>query len=120
VVETFDPADPSLGHVYRIPHVDDPQPEEMELFHPFQGFLVPDSLVFGDSGKLYVSLAGAQPSIAVLDTDGEQVALLQGPAGSDIPFDAPATMAFDDAKKSLLVANHAIFGDPANFAVLRV
>jgi hypothetical protein len=29
-------------------------------------------------------------------------------------------MAFDHAKQSLLVANHAIFGDPANFAVLRV
>jgi hypothetical protein len=29
-------------------------------------------------------------------------------------------MAFDHAKKSLLVTNHAIFGNPANFAVLRV
>jgi hypothetical protein len=29
-------------------------------------------------------------------------------------------MVFDNAKKSLLVANHAIFGNPANFAVLRV
>ena len=120
VVETFDPADPSVGHVYRIPLVADPQPEEMELFHTFQGFLIPDSLVFGESGQLYVSLAGPLPSIAVLDTDGEQVALLQGPAGSAIPFDAPATMVFDDARKSLLVANHAIFGDPAHFAILRV
>jgi hypothetical protein len=119
VVETFDPADPSQGHVYRIPLVDDPQPAEMELVHTFHGFSVPDSLVFGDSGKLYVSLAGAN-AIAVLDDEGEQVAQITGPAGSDVPFDAPATMAFDDAKKSLLVANHAIFGDPANFAVLRV
>ena len=106
--------------MYRIPLVADPQPEEMELFHTFQGFLIPDSLVFGESGQLYVSLAGPLPSIAVLDTDGEQVALLQGPAGSAIPFDAPATMVFDDARKSLLVANHAIFGDPAHFAILRV
>lgn len=119
VVETFDPADPTQGHLYRVPLVDDPQPEEMELVHTFQGFAVPDSLVFGRSGRIYVSLAGTN-QIAVLDDDGEQIGLLQGPAGSDIPFDAPATMVFDDAKKSLLVANHAIFGDPAHFAVLRV
>ena len=29
-------------------------------------------------------------------------------------------MAFDHAKKSLLIANHAIFGPPTDFAVLRV
>lgn len=119
VVETFDPADPGSGHVYRIPLVDDPQPSELELFHTFSGFAVPDSLVFGDSGKLYVSLAGVH-MISVLDTDGDEIALISGPAGSDVPFDAPATMAFDDAKRSLLVANHAIFGDPADFAILRV
>lgn len=119
VVDTFDPADPSLGHVYRIPLVDAPAQGEIELFHTFAGFAVPDSLVFGESGKLYVSLAGS-PAISVLDTDGDEIALIQGPSGSAIPFDGPATMAFDGNKKALLVANHAIFGDPANFAVLRV
>jgi len=52
-------------------------------------------------------------------TDGQE-SRISGPTGSAIPFDAPATMAFDHAKKSLLIANHAIFGDPAHFAVLRV
>ncbi|MBK8257213.1 MAG: hypothetical protein IPK82_31635 [Polyangiaceae bacterium] len=120
VTETFDPADPSTGHVYRIPLVESPAPEEMELVHSFHGFSVPDSLVFGRSGKLYVSLAGVSSSIAILSPAGDHIGTLQGPAGSEIPFDGPATMVFDDARKSLLVANHAIFGDPAHFAVLRV
>ena len=40
--------------------------------------------------------------------------------GSPIPLDNPAVMAFDDARESILVTNHAIFGDPAHFAVLRI
>ena len=49
-----------------------------------------------------------------------EITRISGPAGSAIPLDGPATMAFDDATKSLLVANHAILGDPADFAVLRI
>lgn len=116
VTVTFDPFDASLGHVYRIPLA---APQDMTLFHTFTGGVVPDSLAFAESGRLYVSLAGSQ-QIAVLDTDGTELSRISGPAGSDIPFDGPATMAFDSAKKSLLVANHAIFGDPSDFAILRV
>lgn len=116
VTVTFDALDPSRGHVYRIPLE---APETMELFHTFEGGVIPDSLVFGASGRLYVSLAGAH-QIAVLDPDGEEVRRITGPNGSAIPFDGPATMAFDHARKSLLVANHAIFGDPAHFSILRV
>ena len=119
IVETFDPADASLGRVYRLPLVESPDAEDLELFATFGGFQIPDSLVFGESGKLYVSLGGAS-QIAVLDQDGVEVNRIVGPNGSPIPFDGPATMAFDDAKKSLLVANHAIFGSPDNYAVLRV
>lgn len=120
VTETFDPNDPTTGHVYRIPLVESPDADDMELVHSFPGFAVPDSLVFSESGNLYVSLAGVVSSIAILNPAGSRIGTLQGPSGSDIPFDGPATMVFDDARKSLLVANHAIFGDPAHFAVLRV
>jgi len=119
VVVTFDPSNASQGHVYRIPLVNAPDPDDIELVHTFPGFVVPDSLTFGHNGRLYVSLAGAS-QIAVLGADGNEIISISGPAGSAIPFDAPATMAFDHAKKSLLIANHAIFGDPAHFAVLRV
>lgn len=119
VVETFDPVDPSLGHVYRVPVVDAPAADSIEHVATFAGGVVPDSLTFGASGTIYVTLAGAS-QIAVLDPDGTERTRITGPAGSPIPFDNPATMAFDDARQSLLVTNHAIFGDPAHFAVLRV
>lgn len=116
---SLDPADVTLGRVYRLPLVEAPVEEELELFHTFGGAVVPDSLVFGQSGRLYVSLAQSN-QIAVLDEDGGEVVRISGPSGSAIPMDGPATMAFDDAKKSLLVANHAIFGDPSHFAILRI
>jgi sugar lactone lactonase YvrE len=119
VVETFDPLDLTQGHIYRIPLADQPAPGDIETFATFGGFAVPDSLVFGKSGKLYVSLAGSN-QIAVLDEDGEELSRISGPAGSAIPLDGPATMAFDDATKSLLVANHAIFGPPSDYAILRI
>ncbi|MBK7071237.1 MAG: SMP-30/gluconolactonase/LRE family protein [Myxococcales bacterium] len=119
LVETFDPVDPSLGHVYRVPLVDAPAPDSIEHVATFGGGVVPDSLTFGASGTIYVTLAGAS-QIAVLEPDGTERTRITGPAGSPIPFDNPATMAFDDGRRSLLVTNHAIFGDPAHFAVLRV
>ena len=119
VVETFDPLDITSGHIYRIPLVESPDPEDIELFASFGGFTIPDSLVFGRSGNLYVSLAGSA-QIAVLDEDGSEIRRISGPAGSDIPLDGPATMAFDDSSKSLLVANHAIFGDPSHYAILKI
>jgi sugar lactone lactonase YvrE len=115
VVETFDAANPSLSHVYRVPLA---APAAIP-FATFDGGVVADSVAFGASGDLYVSLAGAS-QIAVLAPDGSEKARIGGPAGSAIPSDNPAGIAFDDARRSLLVANHAIFGDPAHFAVLRV
>lgn len=117
VVVSFDATDPTQGKVYRIPLVN--APASMTLFHTFTGGVLPDSLVFGANGILYVSLAGSS-QIALVDTGGSEITRINGPAGSTIPFDAPATMAFDKSRKSILVANHAIFGDPAHFAVLRV
>src|SRR5262249_50567051 len=118
VVVSFDVSD-GLGRVYRIPLVGAPDPNDIKLVHVFEPFAIPDSLAFGATGKLYVSLAGSN-EIAVLDTAGDELTRISGPTGSAIPFDNPATMAFDHAQKSLLIANHAIFGDPAHFAVIRV
>lgn len=115
VVETFDPDDPGLSHVYRVP-LAAPAAERVATFG---GGVIADSLAFGASGKLYVTLAGSH-QIAVLDGSGNELTRLGGPAGSALPLDNPAGLAFDDARRSLLVANHAIFGDPANFAVLRI
>lgn len=131
VVDTFDSVDPTAGNLYRIPLVDAPAEEDMELVHTFGAFDVPDSLVFAESGKLYVSLAGfapagVGPAIAVLDVDGAPVGEIDEVVGSQIPLDMPATMAFDGHKKSILVANHALFSNPSlvgfenHFAVLRV
>ncbi|WP_295392551.1 SMP-30/gluconolactonase/LRE family protein [uncultured Thiodictyon sp.] len=119
VIETFDPDDLTVGHVYRIPLVDAPAPADIELFATFPGFAAPDSLVFGKSGRLYVSLAGSS-QIAVLDESGAEITRISGPGGSAIPLDGPATMAFDDPSQSLLVANHAIFGNPSDWSVLRI
>ncbi|WP_295581742.1 hypothetical protein [uncultured Lamprocystis sp.] len=92
---------------YRIPLVDQPIPPEIELCATFPNSEVPDSLVFGKSGRLYVSLAGTN-QIAILDADGAEITRISGPAGSSIPVDGSATMAFDNTSKSLLVANLAM------------
>ncbi len=119
VVETFDPSDASLGHVYRLPVVDAPTAADLELVTSFGGGVVPDSLAFGRSGTMYVTLAGIS-QIAIVGTDGVERSRITAANGSAIPLDNPAVMAFDDARESILVTNHAIFGDPAHFAVLRI
>lgn len=119
VIETFDPLDASQSHVYQVQLVGAPGPADLSLFATFTGGALADSLTFGASGTLYVSLAGSS-QIARLAPDGSELGRLSGPTGSPIPFDNPAGLDFDDARRSLLVANHAIFGDPAHFAILSV
>lgn len=119
VIESFDPTDFTQSHVYRLALVPSPTAADLSRFATFGGVAIADSLVFGESGNLYVSLAGHN-QIAILDPAGDELTRLSGPPGSAIPFDNPAGLAFDSARRSLLVANHAIFGDPAHFAILRV
>ncbi|HVV86126.1 MAG TPA: SMP-30/gluconolactonase/LRE family protein [Kofleriaceae bacterium] len=119
VIETFDPADASQSHLYQVRLRAHPTAADLSLVATFGGGVAADSLAVGDSGKVYVSLAGSS-QIAVLARDGHELTRLSGPSGSSIPYDNPAGLTFDDARKSLLVANHAIFGNPADFAVLRV
>ena len=119
VIETYDPLDASLSHLYRLELGAHPTEADLTRVATFPGGVTADSLAVGESGRIYVTLAGVS-QIAILAPDGHELRRLTGPVGSPIPYDNPAGLAFDDARKSLLVTNHAIFGDPAHFAVLRV
>lgn len=108
-----------MGGILKLPLVDAPTEADMQIVHSYFGEL-PDGIAFGESGRLYVALAFSN-QISVLGPDGSEINRIVTPAGAPVPFDAPANIAFDDAKKALLVTNHALLtGNPANFAVLRV
>lgn len=110
------------GFIYTLPLVEQPTAADLSVFHGY-GFEAPDGIAFGASGNLYVALALSN-QISVLAPDGSELTRYSGPASSpagSIPFDAPASVAFDNASKSLLVTNHALFsGIPQNFAVIGV
>jgi sugar lactone lactonase YvrE len=82
---------------------------------PFGQFL--DGFAFGRSGRVYATLNNG---LVVLSPNGAVVASVpaQQP-GQDIPFDAPANVAF--AGRRALVTNHAwITRDASHYAVLDV
>lgn len=109
--------------VYRVPVGAPPAEEDVELVT----FLDPaeaggaDGMVFGRSGRLYVSLAFLN-QIAVVDPSTGEVARFPGPdenASLDMPYDAPASLAWNKRTRSLLVVNHAtVSGNSDNFGVL--
>ncbi|WP_437670402.1 SMP-30/gluconolactonase/LRE family protein [Sorangium sp. So ce131] len=117
---TFSAADPSVGYIYRIPLVEWPEEADLELVHEYAAGEAPDGFAFGRSGKLYVTLAAAN-AISVLDAHGHERARIESSPGDEIPLDSPANVAFNDAEKTLLIVNHALFsGNPDHFGVLRV
>lgn len=86
----------------------------------------PDNISFGQSGKLYVALA-LSSQVSVLDyPSGTELQRFSGPAKSpsgDVPWDAPAGVAFDNTTKSLRVTNHALVTglvDKSRFVVFDV
>lgn len=86
----------------------------------------PDNIAFGQSGKLYVALA-LSSQVVVLDyPTGTEIDRFSGPAKSpngDVPWDAPAGVAFDNTTKSLRVTNHALITglmDESRFVVFDV
>jgi sugar lactone lactonase YvrE len=109
------------GYVFTLPLVDHPTSADLAIVHtyPFEGA---DGMAFGRSGKLYVALALAN-QISVLRPDGTEEARYSGPAAanpSPIPFDAPASIGFDDANGSILVTNHALLtGIASHFVVFK-
>ncbi|NJL54447.1 hypothetical protein HC928_04080 [bacterium] len=107
------------GIIYRLPFIDAPHEEDIEIFHQYLQGEMPDGIAFGQSGRLYVALQSPS-EVSVLSPDGTERARLKGPINSPIAYDAPADFAFDD-RGSVLVTNHALFsGNPESFAVLRV
>jgi Tol biopolymer transport system component/sugar lactone lactonase YvrE len=123
------------GVIYRLPLVDSPTAADLEEFYRYRGPGMPvlpvpgpDGIAFGESGKLYVALAGTS-QISVLRPDGtEEEARYLGPAANPegalnpMPWANPANIAFDDHEGALLVTNHAnlVPFDPSLFAVFDV
>lgn len=107
------------GALYKLPNVAAPAPSDLVPVHYFDPGLGPDGFAFGELGELYVTLAFSN-QIAILAPWGDEIMRMNGPMGSEIPYDAPANLAFDRSG-SLLVTNHALLsGLPEDMAVLRV
>lgn len=113
------------GYIYRLPVRTQVSFDDLQLvaMYPYEA---PDGITFGASGRLYVALA-ASNEISVLDPDGTEVMRLQGSAqsrgswGSPIPWDAPASLVFNNRKGTLLATNHALLsGVASHFAVFEV
>ncbi|HSW14158.1 MAG TPA: SMP-30/gluconolactonase/LRE family protein [Solimonas sp.] len=111
------------GFIYTLPMVAQPQKADLQVFHsyPVGG---PDGFAFGQSGKLYVTLAiPGFSGISILEPDGTESARLGNKLLSPFkPYDSPANVAFD-GKGNLLVTNHAFATGlllPAQFQVLKV
>ena len=111
--------DPNLGTIFRLPLVNAPDEDDLEVVHQYTLGEAPDQLAFGENGKLYVTLAFSN-QISILTPGGGETRISSAP-GDDIPMAAPAAIAFDASTKSLLLSNHALFtGNPAHMAVLRI
>lgn len=113
----------SQGAIYTLPAQDSsPTADDLGLFHAYtQPAAGPDGIAFGASGRLYVALAGAS-QISVLGSDGAELHRFPGVAENqrqEVPYDLPASIAFDDADRSILVTNQAFFtGNADHWAVL--
>lgn len=111
------------GVIYSLP-IANPVASKLQVFHRYNSAQAPDNLAFGESGKLYVALAGTN-QISVLRRGGREARRFSGPAQSDsgppVPYDMPSGVAFDDSTRSLLVNNHSeILGIPSHFVVFDV
>jgi hypothetical protein len=112
-----DPDKGAQGAIYRVPLGN---PAGIELFHAYHPGEAPDGIAFGASGRLYVALLGTD-QISVLAPDGSELVRISSAVSDPIPLDEPASIAFHNGRKSLLVTNHSVFDpDPDHFAVLEV
>ncbi|MGQ0536497.1 MAG: SMP-30/gluconolactonase/LRE family protein [Methanobacteriota archaeon] len=80
--------DTSRGAVWRLPLVDEPRPDDLELFHRFEAATAVEGLAFDPQGRLYVALP-VEPgdAIVVLDRNGTELDRYASPL-----FDSPAGM----------------------------
>lgn len=119
-VNSTSAADPLLGTIYRLPLVNAPQAEDLEVIHEYSNGELPDQIAVSRHGTLYVSLALSN-EISMLTADGVELGRIASQPGDEVALDNPAALAFDNRTKSLLVANHALLsGNPDSFAVLSI
>ena len=109
------------GSIYSLPLVDRPGPGDLALVHRFpEPWAAPDGILFGRSGRLYVTLAGTN-QISILDPGGTELTRFPTAAENarqEVPWDTPASMALD-GRGSLLVTNQSyINAIPQHWAVL--
>ncbi|HZI39564.1 MAG TPA: hypothetical protein VFF24_14755 [Acidimicrobiia bacterium] len=97
------------GSLYSLPLTDRPGPGDLTLLHRYpEPMAAPDGILFGRSGRLYVTLAGSN-QIAIHDPSGTE--LTRFPTAADnarqeVPWDTPASLAFD-GRGSVLVTNQS-------------
>ncbi|WP_171987736.1 SMP-30/gluconolactonase/LRE family protein [Streptomyces sp. MP131-18] len=117
------------GRIYTLPIQPDGGPGRLGLFwegdEPGEGI---DGFAIGRSGRVYAALAlPNHNSLLVLDKHGREIERISTDESAshpscqpaDIPFDAPASVAFTPGH-SILVTNQAYFGGPPeNQVVLR-
>ncbi len=97
--------------IFSVPLVDRPQQTDLALFHRLVAPEAPDGIGFGTSGKLYVSSIGSN-TIFVLNPDGSEATRFPDPVANAVdptPYDFPATFAFVDQRRSILITNHVYF-----------
>jgi hypothetical protein len=114
---------PTNGHLYRLPIRENGRPGPLSTLWTSQPGDLPDGFGIGESGHVYVALAGLSNQLVELTAAGNEVrrfgTALTGDNGSPIPFDTPCSATF--LGKRVLVANQsAIAGDASNQAILDV
>ena len=97
------------GSIYTLPLTDRPGPGDLTLIHRYpEPMAAPDGILFGRSGRFYVTLAGAN-QIAIHDPSGTELSRFPTTAENarqEVPWDTPASLALD-GRGSLLVTNQS-------------
>jgi hypothetical protein len=113
---------PTNGALYRLPVDADGKPGELETLWTSRPGDLPDGFGIGESGHVYVALAGLANQLVELTAKGEEVGRfpstpLTGDNGSPIPFDTPCSATFL-GKRVLVADQSAIQGDAGHQAIL--
>jgi sugar lactone lactonase YvrE len=97
------------GSIYSLPLTDRPGPSDLTLVHRYpEPMAAPDGILFGRSGRLYVTLAGTN-QISILDPGGSELTRFPSTeenARQEVPWDTPASLALD-GRGGLLVTNQS-------------
>jgi DNA-binding beta-propeller fold protein YncE len=111
VATSLYPGTARQGLVFRLP-LAEPASEDLEEVFRYPPGSSPFDLVFGESGKLYVTLNGAH-QVSVLGVDRREEVRFPSPeenALREVPYDRPMGLAFD-GRGSLLVTNTSWLND---------